>query len=158
MASQPSLAAENSTGNSLGFSQDGNYFVFEEYGTTDGLGAPYVNLFAIDIAGDRWIKGTPVRLRGTEEEVIALEKNWRTTASPTAGQSKPVSATQWTKKGNRREIRLGQLWRALASWHLPNCRPTTRPRNLPVTPNKCAFLWSATGRWSTPVHRKTSGV
>lgn len=67
-------AAEFSTGNSLGFSSDGNHFVFEEYGTTDGIGAPYVNLFAIDIVQDRWIKGTPVRLKGTEEEAIALEE------------------------------------------------------------------------------------
>ncbi len=74
VAFQPALAAENSTGNSLGFSRDGNHFVFEEYGTTDGLGLPYVNLYGIDIAGDRWVKGTPVRLRGTEEEAIAFEK------------------------------------------------------------------------------------
>jgi len=67
-------AAEFSTGNSLGFSSDGNHFVFEEYGTSDGIGTPYVNLFAIDIVRDRWIKGTPIRLKGTEEEAIALEK------------------------------------------------------------------------------------
>ena len=71
---QSAQAAEFSTGNSLGFSRDGDHFVFEEYGSTDGLGLPYVNLFAIDIVRDRWIKGTPVRLKGTEEEAIALEE------------------------------------------------------------------------------------
>ena len=70
----PANAAELSTGNSLGFTGDGDHFVFEEYGTTDGLGLSYVNLFAIDIVRDRWIKGTPVRLKGTEEEAIALER------------------------------------------------------------------------------------
>lgn len=68
------IAAEYSTANSLGFSRDGNHFVFEEYGSTDGLGAPYVSLFAIDIARDKWLKGTPVRLQNSEEEVMALEE------------------------------------------------------------------------------------
>ncbi|MEP0941614.1 MAG: DUF2259 domain-containing protein [Rhizobiaceae bacterium] len=67
-------AAEYSTGNALGFSRDGNHFVFEEFGSTDGLGAPYVNLYAIDIVRDRWLKGTPVRLQSSEEEVFALEQ------------------------------------------------------------------------------------
>jgi predicted secreted protein len=69
----PIWAAEYSTGNSLGFSRDGNHFVFEEYGVTDGLGAPYVQLFAIDIVSDRWLKGTPVRLTSSEEEIFAFE-------------------------------------------------------------------------------------
>ncbi|MEP1207914.1 MAG: DUF2259 domain-containing protein [Rhizobiaceae bacterium] len=67
-------AAEYSTGNSLGFSSNGGHFVFEEYGIADGIGTPYVNLFAIDIVRDRWLKGTPVRLKGTEEQAIALEE------------------------------------------------------------------------------------
>ena len=67
-------AGEYSTANSLGFSRDGNNFVFEEYGSTDGLGAPYVNLYAIDIARDKWLKGTPVRLQSSEAEVVAQEE------------------------------------------------------------------------------------
>ena len=67
-------AAEYSTPNSLGFTRDGNHFVFEEYGSTDGLGAPYVNLYAIDIVRDKWLKGTPVRLQSSEEEVMAQEE------------------------------------------------------------------------------------
>lgn len=73
-AAVPAQAGEHSTGAVIGFTADGNHFVFEEYGTTDGLGAPYVNLFAIDIANDKWIKGTPVRIIGTEAEAFALEK------------------------------------------------------------------------------------
>lgn len=67
-------AAEYSSANSLGFTRDGNHFVFEEYGSTDGLGAPYVSLYAIDIVRDKWLKGTPVRLQSTEEEVFAQEQ------------------------------------------------------------------------------------
>lgn len=70
----PTWGAEFSTGNSLGFSRDGNHFVFEEYGVTDGLGAPYVSLYAIDIVRDKWLKGTPVSLQSSEEEVFALEQ------------------------------------------------------------------------------------
>ena len=67
-------AAEYSTANSPGFSRDGNHFIFEEFDTTDELRAPDVNLFAIDIVQDRWLKGTPTRLQSTEKEVIALEE------------------------------------------------------------------------------------
>ena len=70
-------AAEISSSNILGFTQNGSHFVFEEFGTRDGSGAPYVNLFAIDIQQDRWIKGTPVRLAATEEESHAIELDAR---------------------------------------------------------------------------------
>lgn len=75
LQSQPADAAELSRGHVLGFSGDGRYFVFEEFGIQDGSGIPYANLFAIDVATDRWVKGTPIRLKGTEAESLALEKS-----------------------------------------------------------------------------------
>ena len=43
----------------LGFSPDGSLFAFEQFGIQDGSGFPYANIFVIDTAKDRWIKGTP---------------------------------------------------------------------------------------------------
>ena len=47
----------------IGFSSDGRYFAFEEYGIQDGSGFPYSNIFLIDTSTDSWVPGTPVRVR-----------------------------------------------------------------------------------------------
>lgn len=46
----------------LGFSPDGRYFAFEEYGIQDGSGFPYSNIFLIDTTTDEWASGTPIRV------------------------------------------------------------------------------------------------
>ena len=46
-----------------GFSPDGAYFAFEEYGVQDGSGFPYSNVYVVDTAADTWVTGTPVRVR-----------------------------------------------------------------------------------------------
>ncbi|MBL8908523.1 MAG: DUF2259 domain-containing protein [Rhizobiales bacterium] len=51
----------------LGFSPDGKYFAFEEYGVQDGSGFPYSNIFVIDVATDSWADGTPIRRRIDDE-------------------------------------------------------------------------------------------
>ncbi|MEO7540159.1 MAG: DUF2259 domain-containing protein [Pyrinomonadaceae bacterium] len=44
------LAGDYSTLNFIGFSKDGRYLAFEEYGTQDGSGFPYSSYFFIDTA------------------------------------------------------------------------------------------------------------
>jgi predicted secreted protein len=51
----------------LGFSPDGNYFAFEEYGIQDGSGFPYSNIYVINTAKDSWVTGTPFRVRVDDE-------------------------------------------------------------------------------------------
>lgn len=51
----------------LGFSADAAIFAFEEYGVQDGSGFPYANRFYIDVATDRFIPGTPIRVRIDDE-------------------------------------------------------------------------------------------
>jgi predicted secreted protein len=46
----------------LGFSPDGRYFAFEEYGIQDGSGFPYSNIYLIDTSTDAWVEGTPIRV------------------------------------------------------------------------------------------------
>lgn len=46
--------------NVLGFSADGRFFAFEQYGEQVGSGALYSTVAAIEIAGDRPVKGMPV--------------------------------------------------------------------------------------------------
>lgn len=57
----------------LGFSADGKYFAFEEYGVQDGSGFPYSNIFVIDTATDDWAEGTPIRRR-IDDEATPLSK------------------------------------------------------------------------------------
>ncbi len=65
------LAAPASAGDAaalgpLGFSADGRYFGYEEYGIQDGSGFPYASVFLVDLAEDRWV-GSPVRVRLDDE-------------------------------------------------------------------------------------------
>jgi predicted secreted protein len=46
----------------IGFSADGAYVAFEQYGEQDGSGFPYADVFVIDVAADDWVDGTPVRV------------------------------------------------------------------------------------------------
>jgi predicted secreted protein len=43
-------AGDFATLNFIGFSKDGRYLAFEEYGTQDGSGFPYANFYVIDVA------------------------------------------------------------------------------------------------------------
>ena len=52
----------------IGYSEDGRYFAFEEYGVQDGSGFPYANIYVVDLAADSWVPGTPVRVRLESEE------------------------------------------------------------------------------------------
>ncbi len=55
-------AADVSSREILGFSPDGAYFAFEEYGVQDGSGFPYSNIFIINTATNSWVKGSPYRV------------------------------------------------------------------------------------------------
>ncbi len=57
---QQALAGDGAALNVLGFSPDGRHFAFEQYGTQDGSGSLYSIVTAIQIAGDKPAKGTPV--------------------------------------------------------------------------------------------------
>lgn len=55
------LAADAADRALIGFSADGRWFAFEEYGVQDGSGFPYATLTVIDLHKDAWAPGTPVK-------------------------------------------------------------------------------------------------
>lgn len=63
----PALAGDAANLNPLGFSEDGRYFAFEEFGIQDGSGFPYANLTILDVTEDRWTAGSPFRIRLEED-------------------------------------------------------------------------------------------
>lgn len=61
--SGPSLAGDRALIDYIGYSADGRYFAFEEYGVQDGSGFPYANIYVIDLPADKWVGGSPFRAR-----------------------------------------------------------------------------------------------
>ncbi|MEH6724956.1 MAG: DUF2259 domain-containing protein [Hyphomicrobiales bacterium] len=52
---------------STGFSDDGAYFAFEQYGIQDGSGFPYSSITIVDVKSDSWVAGTPIDVVLDEE-------------------------------------------------------------------------------------------
>jgi predicted secreted protein len=69
----------------IGFSPNGNFFAFEEYGIQDGSGFPYSNIYLISTAKDSWVAGTPVRVR-IDDEAATL----RTARDLALSQAQPL--------------------------------------------------------------------
>lgn len=65
--SAPARAGDAAELDILGFNPDGSVFAFEEYGVQDGSGFPYANRFYIDVATDKFVKGSPIRVRLDDE-------------------------------------------------------------------------------------------
>ena len=61
------LAGDRAALDIIGYSEDGRYFAFEEFGVQDGSGFAYANIFLIDLAKDGWVSGTPVKVRADSE-------------------------------------------------------------------------------------------
>ncbi|MGJ8527274.1 DUF2259 domain-containing protein [Maritalea sp.] len=53
----------------LGYSDDGRYFAFEEFGIQDGSGFAYSTIYLIDLEEDKWVSGSPYRARSDEDGV-----------------------------------------------------------------------------------------
>ncbi len=67
-----SFAGEAAELNVIGFSKDGKYLAFEQYGITDGEGAAYSEIFVVDTAdNDFEIKPIQSKTDGTPEDAVA---------------------------------------------------------------------------------------
>lgn len=64
-------AGDSSYLNAIGYSDDGKIFAFEEYGTQDGSGFAYSNIFFLDTESDAFLPGTPIKVMIEEEESMA---------------------------------------------------------------------------------------
>jgi len=78
--SAAAFAGDTASVEILGFSAAGSVFAFEEYGVQDGSGFPYANRYYIDTANDRFLDGTPIRIRLDDEsaELAAAREQART--------------------------------------------------------------------------------
>lgn len=63
----PALAGDTAQFNAIGYSANGNYFAFEQFGIQDGSGFPYADVFIIDLLADSFVGGSPFRARIDDE-------------------------------------------------------------------------------------------
>jgi len=73
LVAPPAVAGDRALIDFVGFSEDGRYFAFEEFGVQDGSGFPYSNIYVIDVPADKWVAGTPFRARLEDEEASQIE-------------------------------------------------------------------------------------
>src|SRR5690606_27384389 len=64
----PAAAGDRAMIDYLGYSEDGRYFAFEEFGVQDGSGFHYANIYIVDLPADRWVAGTPFRVMLDDDE------------------------------------------------------------------------------------------
>jgi predicted secreted protein len=60
MIAKSAAAGDGAALNVLGFSADGRYFAFEQYGEQNGSGSLYAMITALEVASDRPVKGSPI--------------------------------------------------------------------------------------------------
>lgn len=71
LAGPAALAADAAESVALGYSADGKYFAFEQFGIQDGSGFPYSDVFLLDLDTNHWIDGTPIRALIEDEMATA---------------------------------------------------------------------------------------
>src|SRR5690606_1891155 len=59
----PAVAGDSAQFDAIGYSEDGRYFAFEQFGIQDGSGFPYSEIFLIDLDTDDFVGGSPFRAR-----------------------------------------------------------------------------------------------
>ncbi|RYE85638.1 MAG: DUF2259 domain-containing protein, partial [Hyphomicrobiales bacterium] len=65
----PALAGDRAQFHPIGYSEDGRYFAFEEFGIQDGSGFPYSTTTIVDLPADKWVSGTPYRMVRQDESI-----------------------------------------------------------------------------------------
>ena len=64
----PVLAGDRAQLDLIGYSADGSYFAFEEFGVQDGSGFAYSSIYVVDLVDDSWVVGTPIRVLADDEQ------------------------------------------------------------------------------------------
>lgn len=84
LAAAPASAGDRALADFIGFSEDGRYFAFEEFGIQDGSGYAYSTIYVIDLSDDSWVSGSPYRYR-TQDDTVTLARARNEVAAMAAG-------------------------------------------------------------------------
>ncbi len=66
----PAAAADRALAELIGYSPDGRYFAFEQYGVHDGSGAPYADITVIDLSADTAERLGHFARTGSEDDTL----------------------------------------------------------------------------------------
>lgn len=69
----PAWAGDRALIDFIGYSTDGRYFAFEEFGVQDGSGFAYASIFVVDLEDDSWVAGSPFRVQAEDEALSVAE-------------------------------------------------------------------------------------
>ncbi|MDO8358974.1 MAG: DUF2259 domain-containing protein [Devosia sp.] len=69
----PALAGDRALIDLIGYSEDGRYFAFEEYGVQDGSGFAYSDVYVVDLPADKWLYGSPFNAQAEDEDTTLAE-------------------------------------------------------------------------------------
>jgi predicted secreted protein len=90
MMTAPAIAGDRALADFIGFSENGRYFAFEEYGIQDGSGFAYSS---IDLSQDAWAPGSPYRYR-SDDEAETLARARSEAAAMAAGKITELGITE----------------------------------------------------------------
>jgi predicted secreted protein len=94
VASSLALAGDEATLDFIGFSRDGRHLAFEQYGTQDGSGFPYSEMYVVDVASNTLASSTRVLLK-TENASLGQAR------SQTMAQSRAALTRYGIVRGNQ---------------------------------------------------------
>ena len=96
LSAAPALAGDAANFDPIGFSEDGRYFAYEEYGIQDGSGFPYDTIYVVDLIADKWV-GTPARVRLDDENATLTAARQQAMAKARAmlDKSSPVLPAEY---------------------------------------------------------------
>lgn len=106
-----------------GFSPDGQFFAFEEYGVQDGSGFPYSNIFISNTRKNSWVKGSPIRVLVQDEA-----------ATPDEARQKAMTRAQPIFE----QLKISRDGQLLA--HNPATEMGRNPHEVTVAPGPVPFL------------------
>jgi predicted secreted protein len=87
------LAADSAERRIIGFSPDGKWFAYEQFGVEDGSGFPYHSVEIIDVINDAWAPGTPISERIDDETATPFQvrNKVRAKAAPELARRKIIN-------------------------------------------------------------------
>ncbi len=93
MSACAALAADSAERRIIGFSPDGKWFAFEQFGVQDGSGFPYHDVYVVDVINDAWAPGTPINVRIDDETATPVQarNQARVKAAPELARRKIVN-------------------------------------------------------------------
>ena len=125
------VAADGAALNGLGYSPDGRYFAFEQYGVQDGSGFPYWDIFLVDLQSNEWVKGSPWRvlLQDEQAKLSSARDKARAAAAPALAEKSVTEPAQLLAAMPATEVAADRQRLSFDRWYRPMGATPASPSN-----------------------------